>query len=85
MYDLRSKFILVDKPFAKALPIFETFVLANNSLYRELVSSIKFPIKFDEKLKVASVLFFIPDFSLLSCELDSFTFKDKLEALNDFK
>ena len=89
MYDLRKssflKFILADEPFAKALRIFETFVSANNSLYRELVSSIEFPIKFDEKLRVASVLFFIPDFSLLNCELDSFAFKDRLEASNDFK
>ena len=39
-----------------------------------LVSSLEFPIKFVEKFKVTSVPFFIPDFDLLSCKLDNFTF-----------
>ena len=32
-------------------------------------------IIFDDRFKVISVSFFIPDFNLLSCELDNFTFK----------
>ena len=30
---------------------------------------------FDERYKVTSKLFFIPNFNLLSCELDKFTLK----------
>ena len=33
------------------------------------------PIPFDEKFKVTSVWFFIPDFNLLSCDLENFTFE----------
>ena len=33
------------------------------------------PTPFDKSFKVTSVPFFIPDFNLLSCELDNFTFK----------
>ena len=32
-------------------------------------------ITLDEKFKATSMPFFIPDFNLLSCELDNFTFK----------
>ena len=38
----------------------------------KLVSSLQSPTTFDERFKVTSVPFFIPDFS---CELDDFTFK----------
>ena len=41
---------------------------------KKLVPSLEFPIKFDERLKVTSVPFLIPDFSLSSCELDRFAF-----------
>ena len=41
----------------------------------KLVSSLEFPIKFDERFKVTSVPFFIPHFNLLSCEVGNFTFK----------
>ena len=68
-------FILSDEPFAKALRLFETSVLVNNNLSGKLVSSLKSPAAFDERLVVASAPFFIPDFNLLSCELSSFTFK----------
>ena len=54
--------------------IFEPFILVNNHLCGKLVSSLEVPIEFDERLKVTSVLFFIADFNLLSCELDNFTF-----------
>ena len=39
------------------------------------MGKISFIIIFDDNLKTALVLFFIPDFNLLSCEFDSFTFK----------
>ena len=42
---------------------------------KKLVSSLESPITFDERFKVTSVPIFVPDFSLLSCELDNFTFK----------
>ena len=52
----------------------QTYVLVNNNLFGKLVSSLEFPIKFDERIKVTSVPFFVPDFNLLSCELDHFTY-----------
>ena len=59
----------------KSFTYFETCVSVNNSLFRKLVSSLEFPIKFDERFKVTSALFFIEDFNLLSCKLDNFNFK----------
>ena len=44
-----ENFILVDKPFAKAMRIFETCVLANNNLCGKLVSSLESPTIFDKK------------------------------------
>ena len=49
----------------KALHIFEICVLVNNNLYGKLLSSLQFLIKTDERFKVTSVPFFIPDFNLL--------------------
>ena len=46
-----ENFILANKPFAKALQIFETCILVNNDLRGKLVSSLEFLIKFDEKFK----------------------------------
>ena len=66
-----DNFILADEPFAKALQSFETCVLVNNNLFGKLFLSLESPTSF----RVTSVLFFIPDFNLLSCEFDSFTFK----------
>ena len=54
-----TEFLIIFILPAKALRSFETCVLVNNNLCR----------------KVASVPFFIPDFNLLSCELDNFLFK----------
>ena len=68
-------FILSTEPFAKTLQSLKTCVLFDNELSKKLVSSLELPIKFDERFKVMSVLFFISNFNLLSCELDSFTFK----------
>ena len=42
---------------------------------QKLYSSLELPITFDERFKVTSVPFFIPDFNLLSCEWGNFTFK----------
>ena len=70
-----ESFILTDEPFVKALQIFETYVTVNNSLYEKLVPSLEFLIKFDERFKTTSVLFFVSDFNLLSCKLDNCAFK----------
>ena len=59
----------------KDLRSFETCVLVNNNLCRKLFSSLKSPTRFDANFKIFSVPFFIPDFNLLSCELDNSTFK----------
>ena len=63
------------KHFQETSRSFETCVLVNNNLCRKLFSSLESPTIFDSSYKVTSVPFFIPDFNLLSCELDSFTFK----------
>ena len=59
----------------KSFTKLETCVLVNNNLCGKLLSSLKPPTTFDESFKVIPVPFFIPDFNLLSCELDNFTFK----------
>ena len=41
----------------------------------KISSSLELPIKFDERFQVTSVPFFIADYTLLSCELEHFTFK----------
>ena len=41
---------------------------------RKIILIIRSPTTFEEILKINSVPFFIPDFNLLSCELDNFTF-----------
>ena len=70
-----DNFVFADEPFAKALPSLETCVLANDNLGGKLFSLLESPTTFDEIFKVTLVSFFIPDFNLLSCELDNFTFK----------
>ena len=42
--------------------------------------SLQSPTTSDESFKVISVPFFIPDFNLLSCELDSFMFNCYIES-----
>ena len=64
-----ENFILADKLFAKVLQIFKTCVSVNN-LCGKSTSSLKFSIKFHEIFKVTSAPFFIPDFNLLSFELE---------------
>ena len=70
-----DNFISADGLFAKVLPSLETCVLINKNLCGKLVSLIKLSTTFDERFKITSTLFFIPDFNLLSCELEKFTFK----------
>ena len=70
-----DNFILAEELFANALRSFETCVLVNNNLCRTFFSSLDSPTTFDEIIKVTSVPFFIPDFNLLSCELDNFAFE----------
>ena len=41
---------------------------------KKIFSSLESPTTFDKTFKVTSVPFFIPNFNLLSCELDNFTF-----------
>ena len=68
-------FTLAQEPFSKALRSLEPFVLLNNNLCEKLISSLVLPIAFNKRFNVTSVPFFIPDYNLLSCELDNFTFK----------
>ena len=70
-----DSFILAEELFAKALRDLETCVLVNNNLSGKLFSSLESPTTFDEIFKVTSVPFFIPDYNLLSYELNIFTFK----------
>ena len=56
----------------KALRSFETCVLVNNNLCVKLFSSLESPTTHEEIFRITSVPFFIPDFNLLSCELDNF-------------
>ena len=67
-----DNFILADELFANALWSLETWLSVKNDLCRKLVSSLEPP---NDRFKVTSVRFFIPDFDLLSCKLDNFTFK----------
>ena len=60
-----ENFTLGDEPFAKILQILEACVLVNDNLRGTLVSSLEMPTTFDEKFKVTSVPFFIPDINLL--------------------
>ena len=51
--------MIADKPFSKALRIFETCVLVNNNSCGKLVSSLELPIKFDKRFKVTSAPFLL--------------------------
>ena len=52
----------------------------NNNLWGKLVSSLESSVKFDEKSKVTSVPFFIPDFKLLNSELKILRLKSYIES-----
>ena len=47
----------------------------NNNLQGKLFSLLESAATFDENFKITSVLCFIPNFNLLSCELQNFTFE----------
>ena len=66
-----ENFVLDDEPFAKSLQIFQTYVLVDKNLRGKLVSSLEFLVTFDERFQFTSISFLIPDFNLLSCELDN--------------
>ena len=70
-----ENFVLAEEQFAKKLKILGTGVSLNCNRCGELISSLEFPIQFDERFKVIYVPLFIRDFNLLSCELDNLTFK----------
>ena len=70
-----DNFILADKPFMKALQSLEICPLNNNNLCGKLVPSLELRTIFDERFKVTSVPFFIPDVNVLSFALDNFIFK----------
>ena len=59
----------------KFLQSLETFVLVNDNLCRNLFLSLESPKTFNGSFRVTSVPVFLPDCSLLSCELENFTFK----------
>ena len=70
-----DNFILANELFEKALKTPETCLTVNNNLCEKLVLRLELAITFDERFKITSVLLFIPGFTLLSCQLHSFTFK----------
>ena len=61
-----DNFILADKPFAKALRIFETYLSVKNNLWGKVVSLLELRLKFDERFKGTPFQFLIPDINLLS-------------------
>ena len=70
LYPVFDDFIL-----AKPLWSLESSVLVINTLWGKLASSLELPVTFDERFKVPSLTFFIPDFNLLNCELGNVTFE----------
>ena len=70
-----DNFILAEDLLVKALRSLKTCILVNKNLWEKLFSSLESPVTFEYIFKGTSVPFFIPDFNLLSCKLDSFTFE----------
>ena len=64
---LFGNFIWADELFAKSSRSLETSALVNNNLCEKLYASLELQITSDERSKVTSVQFFIPNFNLLSC------------------
>ena len=69
-----DSFTLAEELLAKALRSFETCVLVNNNLCTKLFSTLESPTCW-WKFQSCLTTIFIPDFNLLSRELDNFTFK----------
>ena len=67
--------MLADEKLEKPLGSLETCVLVNSILYGKLVSTLESTTTFDQIFTVTSVPFFIPEYNILSCELDNFIFK----------
>ena len=66
--------ILADKLFVQFLRSSEASLPVSNNLCRKLVSLAELPIIFDNSFRVTLASFFVADFSLLSCEIDTFAF-----------
>ena len=75
LYELKNYFLKIYETLCSHVKAMKTCVSASNDLCGKLVSSLELPITFDEKFKVTWAPFFIPNFGLLSFELDNFTFK----------
>ena len=73
-------FISAAELFAKALQIFKACVLVNNNACEKLFSTLESSTTFDESSKITSVPFFIPDFTLLSYELENLNLKGYVES-----
>ena len=58
-----NNFILVDEPFAKTLPSFQTCVLVNENFWEKLFSWLESPTTFEEIFSATSVPFFISHFN----------------------
>ena len=74
MFNINYGVFSFDK-FTKDLRISEYCVSVSNNICRTLVLSLELPFKLDETFTVTLALVFIPDFNLLSCALDNFTFE----------
>ena len=70
-----DNFVFAREPLAKATRSLEFCVPVNNKLFRKIVSSLESPTTFDERFKITSVPFLIPDFRLLSYKLENLTFE----------
>ena len=71
-FDFFDNFTLAEKLFVKALRSFDTSVIINNNFCRKSFSSLESSAIFGKSFKASLVLFLIPDFNLLSCELGNF-------------
>ena len=69
-----DNFTSADELLAKVLQSFETCLPIGGKFYGNMVLSLKSTIIFDDRSKVTQVAFFIADFNVLSCELESFAF-----------
>ena len=69
------KFISADEPFPKALCILETCVSGNNNIFEKLALTLESVTTLDECFKINSIPFYIPDFSLWTCEWNNFLFE----------
>ena len=67
-----DNFILAQEPFAKVLQSLKTCVLGNDNLCAKLVSTLESLTTPDKGFKVTSVPFFISNFNLLCCNVDTF-------------